>query len=341
MTVAKKTKRQVSTRFKTGNAGRKLLPIHNVLVPVDFSPLSLEAIGFALPLLKFSGAELHLAHVIPSDYPLSSLADVPMVDPEIEISRQVCQHLRDAAKKYSIELSPENVHALRGRPFEEICRLANNIAIDLIVTSTRGNTGLKHLTLGSTAERIVRYAPCPVLVVRKPDLPPDDGKVTKHRSGFEKILVPIDFSSCSIKGLEYAKALAGQFGSKLMLLHSINLQYYGASDEYPLYDFTGLMQQAEEAARARMQDFLRKTDWKGVKVEQSVQIGHAGQQICAGAEGFGADLIVTSTHGATGLKHMLLGSTAEYVVRHAHCPVLVVPSHERPALTATKNRRIK
>ena len=80
-----------------------------------------------------------------------------------------------------------------------------------------------------------------------------------------------------------------------------------------------------------MQNLIEKTDWKGIRVTPSFQIGHAGQQICAEAVDQDADLIVTSTHGTTGFKHMLVGSTAEYVVRHALCPVLVVPSHDRPA----------
>jgi universal stress protein A len=73
-------------------------------------------------------------------------------------------------------------------------------------------------------------------------------------------------------------------------------------------------------------------------VESSLQIGHAGQQICYRAKDRGADIIVTSTHGTTGLKHILLGSTAEYVVRHAHCPVLVVPNHERLVIISTKTQ---
>jgi nucleotide-binding universal stress UspA family protein len=89
------------------------------------------------------------------------------------------------------------------------------------------------------------------------------------------------------------------------------------------------MQQAEKASRNQMGDLVKKTDWDGVvEVETSLQIGHSGQQICARAIDHQADVIVTSAHGTTGFKHILLGSTAEYVVRHASCPVLVVPSHE-------------
>jgi nucleotide-binding universal stress UspA family protein len=72
-----------------------------------------------------------------------------------------------------------------------------------------------------------------------------------------------------------------------------------------------------------------------VLVPSSLQIGHAGEHICGGAEHFDADLIVTSTHERTGFKHALVGSTAEYVVRHADCSVLVVPGRGRPILTST------
>jgi universal stress protein A len=88
-----------------------------------------------------------------------------------------------------------------------------------------------------------------------------------------------------------------------------------------------------------MDDLERTTDWNGLKVETSLQVGHAGQQICERAEVCGADLIVTSAHGTTGLKHVLIGSTAEYVVRHAPCPVLVVPT--RPSETQISSRKQK
>jgi nucleotide-binding universal stress UspA family protein len=215
---------------------------------------------------------------------------------------------------------------MKGRPFEEICRLAQEIDIDLIVIATRGNTGLKHLVLGSTAERVVRYSPCPVLVVRGSD---SRKKPSPKLATLQKILVPVDFSDCSMKGLEYAKALTREFKAKLILLHSIALQYYIASDEYARYDLPRLLEQTDKAAKQQMRDLVQQTNWNGIGVETSIQIGHAGQQICAEASDRKADLIAISTHGRTGFKHVLLGSTAEYVVRHASCPVLVVPSRER------------
>jgi nucleotide-binding universal stress UspA family protein len=330
---------QIAKRIQTVLTAAKRLQIRNVLVPIDFSEPSLEAIEFALPLLKQFGAELHLVYVFEPDYPLSSLMTMPLIVPELEGDKRVRRHLKDVAKKYGVELRRENIHAVRGRPFEEICRLARDRGIDLIVTVTRGNTGLKHLVLGSTAERVVRYTPCPVLVLRpsgRKKKASGNGKMPRRALSFRKILVPIDFSDCSIKGLAYAKALAKQFESRLVLLNSVALHYYVTGDEYARYDFPLVMQQADKAAQEQMRDLVQKTNWDGIQVEQSLEIGHAGQQICARAQDYGADVIVTSTHGTTGLKHILLGSTAEYVVRHASCPVLVVPSHERPAFTSAK-----
>jgi len=324
MTTASKG---ISVRRKSAKRSMPAtLQLRNVLVAIDFSAPSLEAIEAALPLIKHFEADLHLVHVFEPDYPASSMAAIPLAVAELEVGQRVRRRLQDVAKDYSVPLRRENIHAMKGRPFEEICRLAQKIDIDLIVIATRGNTGLKHLVLGSTAERVVRYSPCPVLVVRGSDA---KKKPAQQLATFGKILVPVDFSECSMKGLGYAKALARELKAKMILLHSIALQYYIASDEYARYDLPLLMEQTENVAKQQMRDLVQQINWNGIEIETSIQIGHAGQEICAEASDRKVDLIAISTHGRTGFKHVLLGSTAEYVVRHASCPVLVVPSRER------------
>jgi nucleotide-binding universal stress UspA family protein len=310
---------QTSTRDGASERSRQALQIHNVLVPVDFSAPSLRALEFALPLIKHFGADLHLVHVFATDHPFTGLVAMPFILPELEISRSIHEQLKDVAQKYSIGLPPENLHVVKGRAFEEICRLGRDTGIDLIVIATRGNTGLRHLALGSTAERVVRYSSCPVLVTH-------GAKPSGGVPGFPKILAPVDFSECSMQGLAYAKAFAKHFKSKITLLNSVHFPYYVASDEYERYDLPRLMQHAEIFARDQIRDLFEKTDWSGLEVETSLQTGHPGQQICEHARDSDVDLIVISTHGSTGLTHLLLGSVAEYVVRHAHCPVLVVPT---------------
>jgi nucleotide-binding universal stress UspA family protein len=339
--VPRRQSSRISNRVKIDSSRLKQLQIRKVLVPTDFSEASLEAIKFALPILKSFNAELHLVHVAPQDYPLSSLAALPMILPALEMARDVQHHLRKAAVRHSLPFQRENMHALRGRPSEQICQLARKINVDLIVMSTRGHTGLKHLTLGSTTERVVRYSPCPVLIVRQVN-PAENGNgscKTPHVAlHIRKILVPVDFSDCSRQGVEYAKRLAKQFRATLVLLHSVYFQYHVTSDEYARYDYPLLVQEADKAAQQQMRELVHATESDGIKVESLLKTGHVGEQICDQARFHDADLIVTSTHGWTGFKHVLLGSTAEYVVNHARCPVLVVPTHERSVINSTKHK---
>src|ERR1044071_6952141 len=100
------------------------LQIKNVLVPTDFSAASLQAVEYALPLMEWFGANLHLVHVSEPDYPLANMAGMPLVLPECDISLRVQRHLQRVARKYSIQTGRENIHALKGRPFEEICHLS-------------------------------------------------------------------------------------------------------------------------------------------------------------------------------------------------------------------------
>jgi nucleotide-binding universal stress UspA family protein len=90
---------------------------------------------------------------------------------------------------------------------------------------------------------------------------------------------------------------------------------------------SALAEAAEEAARIEM-DALKQMDFlRGVPVQTEIRAGHATEEICKTAGQPDIDLIVTSTHGRTGLKHALIGSVAEHVVRYAECPVMVVPSY--------------
>jgi nucleotide-binding universal stress UspA family protein len=329
MTLDKPMVRGSATRAKSGKVSRKAINVRKLLVPIDFSRPSLAAIDYASNVAARLGAEVNLIHVFEPQYPLMAMNGMPLYLPDPEAGIRARVHLETTAKRHGIPLRAEHIHIRKGRPFEEICQLARRLDIDLIVIPTRGNTGLKHLALGSTAERVVRHSPCPVLVVRSASKA--GRKLPAALIAFRKIVVPTDFSDCSIKGLTYAKNLAREFGSTLVLLHAVHVQYYVTNDEYVRYDLPLMMKLVEKAAQRDMDALVQNIDWKGVKIEPAIEIGHAGQQICDRARDRLADLIVTATHGRTGLKHIFIGSTAEFLVRHAHCPVLVVPTHPKSA----------
>lgn len=336
-TLSRKRSSASISRQPRINVALEPLQIRKVLVPTDFSPASREAIEYVLPWLKAFGAELHLMDVIPPEYPFSAWPELPMVVPDSTAAGRVRRDLRGIALEHVPQLRAR-VHAQRGRPFEEICRLARKIDIDLIAIATHGYTGLKHFALGSTAERVIRYSPCPVLAVRSAHQPNNgtrNGKRPVLR--IRKILVPVDFSECSNKAVEYAKNLAKKFRASLIFVHSVYFQYHVTGAEYARYDYPLCVQEADKAAHEQMRELVRAYQVDGLEIEPLVATGHAGEQICSRARSHEADLIVTSTHGWTGFKHVLIGSTAEYVVRHASSPVLVVPTHDRPGTPAPGN----
>jgi nucleotide-binding universal stress UspA family protein len=142
-----------------------------------------------------------------------------------------------------------------------------------------------------------------------------------------RILVPVDFSGCSRAGLQYAIGFANEVGARIILLHATYLGYIYSSEGTALYDISGLQKAARDNAERQMRKLVRAVKFGGVKFEPAFTDGSPVLDICAFAKDHKVDLIITSTHGLTGFQHVLIGSIAEKVVRHAPCSVLVVPSH--------------
>ena len=147
----------------------------------------------------------------------------------------------------------------------------------------------------------------------------------------KKILVPIDFSSCAKKALQYAIPFATQHDAELVLLYVAPVPSY-AGGEYGIIDNSALAEEVCANSEKRLADLAAKEIPSGVKVETIARAGSATAEILDVAEKLLADIIVLSTHGYTGLKHVLLGSVAEHVVRHSPCPVLVVREKEHEFL---------
>src|SRR5216684_3136245 len=120
--VSPRTNQSTAARSRALAKGATVnkLMIRRVLVPIDFSPPSREALAFVLALVQKFRAELHLVHVFAPDYPLSSMMALPLVVPVVDVERRVRSHLKSLAKKARIAIRQENVHAISGRPFEEI-----------------------------------------------------------------------------------------------------------------------------------------------------------------------------------------------------------------------------
>jgi nucleotide-binding universal stress UspA family protein len=303
------------------------IDIRNILVPLDFSRGSMQALRYAIPLANQLKAQLHLLHV-------SSPDEAATVVDAGHVMRECAEAVAFTQEKLGIvprghvpAFWPQNCHVREGNPHNVICRSACEIQADLIVLATRGNHGLRRIALGSTAERVVRFAPCPVLIVRQrrrknSGLP--NVVTARHRFRIRRMLVPVDFSRCGIRAARYAALLAKRFSAKLRFLHvvppPIPLVVRGVVVS------AGSNEGEVKRARRRMEKLAKQDFLAGLKCETAVETGDVVETICDVSRGPEFDLVVTSTHGRSGFNRWLLGSVAERLVRYVNGPILVVPS---------------
>lgn len=163
---SKKKKQQTTT--KSNFMPNNKLEIKRILVPIDFSEHSKNALQYAISFAKQYNAELILTYVIeptiyPADFSFGQVA-VPNIENELcERGRLELDHL---VETQIAGILPARTMIRTGKPFLEIIKTASEEYVDLIIIATHGHTGVEHLLFGSTAEKVVRKAPCPVLVVR-------------------------------------------------------------------------------------------------------------------------------------------------------------------------------
>jgi nucleotide-binding universal stress UspA family protein len=138
------------------------------------------------------------------------------------------------------------------------------------------------------------------------------------------ILAPTDFSELSTQGLKSALELAKSFGARLALLHVVEPPPYPVEGIMPSYSGATLLDDLERQASNELAQTLPETQVSGVEVTRRVVVGIPYRKIVEVAEEDKADLIVMTTHGRTGLSHLVMGSVAERIVRTAPCPVLTI-----------------
>lgn len=144
--------------------------IRKVLVPIDFSDYSKNSLKYAVNFVKCFNAQIILVYVVeptiyPPDFSMGQIA-IPAVDPDID------NRSKEELKRLAETEIPAELHCKAivktGKPFIEIIETASEEDVDLIIIATHGHTGVEHILFGSTAEKVVRKAPCPVLTLRDP-----------------------------------------------------------------------------------------------------------------------------------------------------------------------------
>ena len=307
-----------------------MMSFERILCPVDFSDPSRRALNYAVALSTWYNAPLAVLHaaanvpVFEVTAPFGPLATPPVIlkDRDVEQERaELRRFIGAAAGSPSVELVVEMADAC-----PEILRQAIDRKVDLIVMGTRGRSGLRHAFLGSVAEKIIRNASCPTLVV-----PPHAADVHGIDAAvFKRIVFATDFSKSSAAALDLALALAQEADARLTLLHAI--EFPQALHDVPLprgADVDRLHALAEAEYLRRLRGLVPAQARMYCTVAARVSEGKPARAILHVAAKEQADLIVIGVQGRGAVDLMVFGSNAHAVIREAHCPVLVVPLPRR------------
>ncbi len=309
-----------------------------ILFPTDFSGPATAAWPYAVGVARRGGGALHLLHVVTPPLVEASgegmlLPWAGLVDHVLAEAQGVLDELARSARALGI---PTVTHTRSGEAASEIVACATAERIDLIAMATTGRTGLAHVALGSVAERVVRHAGCPVLTVRHDPSPAPARLTLGTLPRIQHILVPLDGSPLAEAALPSLIGLAKRHGAALRLLRVVHVN---ALRE------TGLAAaqiRVVHEAEAYLEGVARQLAANGVPVTPVVRYGETPEEILEDIRVQRPDLVAMSTHGRTGLSHLVLGSVAEQVLRASPEPVLLFPARARGEVRriAYKSRRL-
>lgn len=204
-----------------------------------------------------------------------------------------------------------------GAPGEHLCRLAIEGKYDLIVVATRSRSHASRLFFGSTAQRVLRSAPCAVWVV----------KASEVRE-IREIALATDLSDAAQPALLTAIAVARALDARLYLIHAVDQKElsYLLMSGVSTAEIAAARQRMLDDAHAQFQARLAVTDYRtlphGIRIEMLE--GAPDEVIPKFVDENGIDILVLGTHGRTGLSRLVLGNTAERILPHVQCSVIAV-----------------
>jgi nucleotide-binding universal stress UspA family protein len=294
--------------------------LNRIVATTDFSAFSERVVQRAARIAKQHNAELHVLHVVrPLDlYP--GLMLTPDEYSQHDRVLQEAEHTRldDLASTLADQFGIRTHTATRlGRAHAEIAAYAQAVSADLVVAGSRGESTLLDLFLGSTASRLLRVAPCPVLIVRKPAEEP-----------YRKVLAAVDFSPVSAAVVSHALSLAGEAQVEVLHVLGSEVEQRLRKAKLEQVDITDWVSHLRTEAGKQL-DALLQPIGKGAAVGRLVEPGFPPAAICQCTEGRHVDLVVLGRHGhGGGLQSWLLGSVSKDVAQAAACDVLLINSGE-------------
>ncbi len=301
--------------------GRETMVWGIILVPLDGSPLAERALPYADALARATGASLTLMTAIEHDQD-GMLARLPALRERLEHGArdQAAQYLERSAALLRAWGRTVSTLITGGRPAEEILDAAERLDAALIAMATHGRGGLQRWLVGSVADKVMRLSPRPTLLVR-----PAEEQGPLQPLTLSRLMVPLDGSPLAEQALTPAVEVAHGAGARLLL---VRVEPWVATTLAATGEAAALVNvdELETAVAREAEQYL--ADVRGrlpadLPVETAVLRGFPALELIAYAERERVDLTVMSTHGRGGLERLVLGSTADRLVR-AGLPCLLV-----------------
>jgi len=300
-----------------------MIDLHRILCPVDFSEPSRRALQHASAFAGWYGSALTALYVNPT-LPIEAGGDVGTfavgTTAVLEArATAVIQDLRGFVNR-AAEDRTVDVELQEGPGIAEvIVARASSLPADLIVMGTHGRTGITRLLVGSVAERVLRTAPCPVMVVPPHDVVPTETVSFKH------IVCAIDFSNSSVAALQWALSLALETDAHLWLLHTIEVPPELRAPTVVTDEEVDELNRSERAdAINRLRSLIPPGAPAFCSIETATATGEAAHAILRFAAEHTADLIVMGAQGHGAIDRLIFGSKTRDVIGGATCPVLTV-----------------
>lgn len=288
-----------------------------ILVAFDGSPGSAAVLPYTVAVAERLGCSLRLLAVVKPE-PRGLTPRSERVADELEARRQAALRRDLANVKANLPMAADRVETavVLGDPVESLLAEAGRDAVSLVALTTHGRRGADRWLLGSVADKLVRLSPRPVLVVRPPYFP-----VPQHRVALDRLLVPLDGSPLAETALPLAQRLAGS-DATLLLVWVEPWRTEGVAPLGSVPEFSALEAEAAHEAETYLAGVAGRLT-QHAAVQTMVLRGRPAETLVDFAFHERIDLAVMTTHGRGGVRRLVLGSTADHVVRSG-VPTLLV-----------------
>ncbi len=272
--------------------------LSKILIATDGSKVSEEMVDYALDFASALESEVFIVYV--SDEPLRENTS------EHDVGTVAIQYAVNEAKKRNLKVDSEIVH---GVPATDIVNKANEIGAKAIIMGSVGRTGLSRLLVGSVAEKVIKLAYGPVIIVRKPE---------QHEGGtkMERMLIATDGSEANKSAIRTGLRLASRLHMKVSTISVNDIR------DVPSTNSSETWALLNDISKAAVADVIHQGHKLGLNVDPIIVDGVPHKEITERTSDH--DIVVIGSLGRSGFSQLKVGSVAEKVVRFSNCPIMVV-----------------